>query len=316
MNKVLVAVFGVSLALSSCGSDGDSGTGDSGATQSELADLLVAQGAGVGFDEQCIRDKTDELSDQDAQFLIDNIDVVGHGGVRFRTGDVDRRSHRLSRRIRHDGHDGRCDVVSTDASDDTDAVDDSDDAASSELVSIERSGFSTWTNNSGETWASAAALVTNDSDQDLFGTEVTFNFVGADGVPVATESTYVDVIPAGESFPAQLETYTDLTAAMPITIEIVPFAESDSFFETEWIELELGSTTITSDEYFSNVSGTVTNPSDDVVRLLSDRLSDRDRRRRRRRRRLHLPRSSGPRPDDRLGGVRAGRPDPGGRGHR
>lgn len=264
MNKVLVAVFGVSLALSSCGSDGDGS--DSGATQSELADLLVAQAEGVDLDEQCIRDKAAELPDEDAQFLIDNID----------SSDTEDFSSELQTWI-----DGLIDclddsdmtensdavddeVVTTDAPNGTDAVSDSDGAASDDLVSIGKSGFSTWTSSSGETWASAAALVSNDSDQDLFGTEVTFNFIGADGTPVATESAFVTVIPAGDSFPAQVEAYTDLTSALPITVEITAFAEADSFFETEWVELELGPTTITPDELISTMSGTVTNPADDA----------------------------------------------------
>ena len=267
MNKFLVAVFGVSLALSSCGSDGDSG-GDSGATQAELADLLLDESGGVGFDEQCVRDKTGELSDDNAQFLIDNIDVSDTEGFSselqtwidglfdcFDDSDMTETSDAAG-----DTDDA---VASTDATADTDEASDSDVASSDELVSIGKSGFSTWANGSGETWASAAALVSNDSDQDLFGTEVTFNFVGADGTPVATESAFVDVIPAGDSFPVQIDTFTDLTAAMPVTVEIFAFAEPDSFFETEWVELELGPTTITPDEYFSTVSGTVTNPADD-----------------------------------------------------
>ena len=265
MNKVLVAVFGVSLALSSCGSDGGGSDGDSGATQSELADLLVAEGESVGFDEQCVRDKTAELSDEDAQFLIDNIDASDTEGFSSELQTwVDGLFDCLDdsdMTETSDAADGTDDaVVSTD---DTDAGDDSDTASSDELVSIGKFGFSTWANSSGETWGSAAALVVNDSDQDLFGTEVTFNFVGADGTPVATESAFVDVIPAGDSFPVQIDTFTDLTAAMPITVEIMAFAEPDSFFETEWVELELGPTTITSDEYFSTVTGTVTNPADD-----------------------------------------------------
>jgi hypothetical protein len=271
MNKVLVAVFGVSLALSSCGSDGDGGGGDTGGTQAELADLLLAEAEGVGFDEQCVRDKTDELSDEDAQFLIDNIDVSDTEGFSSELqtwidglfeclddSDVTETSEAAGTEV------VTTDATSdTDAPEDTDAVSDSDSASSDDLVSIAQSGFSTWANSAGETWASAGALVTNDSDQDLFGTEVTFNFIGADGTPVATESTFVDVIPAGDSFPAQIDTYTDLTAALPITVEIMAFAEPDSFFETEWVELELGPTTITSDEFSSTASGTVTNPADD-----------------------------------------------------
>ena len=267
MNKVLVAVFGVSLALSSCGSDGGGG-GDSGATQAELADLLVDQAGGVGFDEQCIRDKTDELSDDDAQFLIDNIDVSDTEGFSSELQTwIDGLFDCLDDSDMTETSDATDDTdgagAPVDATDDTNEASDSDDAASDELVSIGKSGFSTWASSSGETWASAAALVSNDSDQDLFSTEVTFNFVGADGTPVATESAFVDVIPAGDSFPVQIDTFTDLTTAMPITVEIMAFAEPDSYFETEWVELELGPTTITSDEYFSTVSGTVTNPADD-----------------------------------------------------
>ena len=75
MNRALVVVMSASLTLWGCGSDGGSDGGDGGASQSELADLLVAQGVDVGFSEQCVRDKTDELSDEDAQFLIDNFDA-------------------------------------------------------------------------------------------------------------------------------------------------------------------------------------------------------------------------------------------------
>jgi hypothetical protein len=53
----------------------------------------------------------------------------------------------------------------------------------------------------------------DDSDQDLFGTEVTVIFAGADGTPIATKSAFVDVIQAGDSFPAQIDTFTDLTSA-------------------------------------------------------------------------------------------------------
>jgi hypothetical protein len=269
MNKVLVAVCGVALALSSCGSDGDGG-GNSGATQSELADLLVDQAEGVGFDEQCVRDKTAELSEEDAQFLVDNIDATDTEGfsselqawVNGLFDCVDDSGTTETSDASNDEVSSDEEVSSTDATGDTDVDSDSDGAASDDLVSIEKSGFSTWTTSSGETWASAAALVVNDTDQDLFGTDVTFNFVGTDGTPVATESTFLEVIPAGDSFPTEIVIFTDLTAAMPVTVEVTAFADADSFFETEWVELELGPTMITSDEYFSTVSGTVTNPAD------------------------------------------------------
>ncbi len=125
-----------------------------------------------------------------------------------------------------------------------------------------KSGFSTY-EAIGETWASAGALVQNNSDSDLFYVEVTYNFIGADGTPVATESAFLDVIPAGESVPAHGLTTTDLTTAMSVTVEITAFAEEDSFFESEWIELELGpDVTLAEGEYSVTLTGTVTNPSD------------------------------------------------------
>jgi hypothetical protein len=62
------------LLLSACGGD-DEGGGQ----QAELAEMLIAE-TPVGADEACLRDKTGELSDDDAQFLIDNFDATDTGG--------------------------------------------------------------------------------------------------------------------------------------------------------------------------------------------------------------------------------------------
>jgi hypothetical protein len=72
-----VILIGTFLAFVGCGSDGG-GVGDGGATQSELAEIFIAIAPAEipeGIDEDCIRDKTAELSDEDAQFVIDNFDV-------------------------------------------------------------------------------------------------------------------------------------------------------------------------------------------------------------------------------------------------
>ena len=71
MKTTAVLVASASLLFFGCGGSDDGG---GGSTQTELADLLV-QDEGL-FDEQCIGDKTAELSDEDAQFLIDNIDAT------------------------------------------------------------------------------------------------------------------------------------------------------------------------------------------------------------------------------------------------
>jgi hypothetical protein len=75
MKKLMATMAVASMAVIGCGSDGDSG--GSGA-QEELADLLVTEE--TGFDEECVREKTDELSDADAQFLVDNIDATDTEG--------------------------------------------------------------------------------------------------------------------------------------------------------------------------------------------------------------------------------------------
>ena len=70
MKTTAALLVGLSLLMWGCGSDNDADE-----SQSELADLLLQDSAGV-VDEDCIRDKTDELSEQDAQFLIDNFEAT------------------------------------------------------------------------------------------------------------------------------------------------------------------------------------------------------------------------------------------------
>lgn len=64
-----------SLLVWGCGGDDDAG----GEAQEELADALLAEEV-TGADEACLRDKTAELSDDDAEFLLDNIDATDTSG--------------------------------------------------------------------------------------------------------------------------------------------------------------------------------------------------------------------------------------------
>ena len=76
MHRTAVLLVGASLLMWGCGSDDD---GSGGASQSELADILLEDSVGV-VDEECIRDKTNELSDEEAEFLLDNIDATDSDG--------------------------------------------------------------------------------------------------------------------------------------------------------------------------------------------------------------------------------------------
>jgi len=73
MRKIATLAIGVALAFVSvgCGSDADSGD-----AQNELADLLISD-VEFGAEPECLREKTGELSDDDAQFLIENFDADG-----------------------------------------------------------------------------------------------------------------------------------------------------------------------------------------------------------------------------------------------
>ena len=81
----------VSLALSACGDGGDG----SGSPQAELAELMLAEDEFGFSDEQCVRDKTKQLSDKDAQILVDNIENL-EPPARANIGD---RSWRNRRRL-------------------------------------------------------------------------------------------------------------------------------------------------------------------------------------------------------------------------
>ena len=67
MRWMAVVASAGALAVFGCGSDGDGGS-----VQDELAELLVEEAA---LDDECVRSKANQLSDDQAQFLIDNVDA-------------------------------------------------------------------------------------------------------------------------------------------------------------------------------------------------------------------------------------------------
>ena len=68
--KKLLVVLGVATVVWVGCSDDDDGSDP----QAELAALLV-QDVEFGVDTDCLAEKTEELSDEQAEFLIDNIDA-------------------------------------------------------------------------------------------------------------------------------------------------------------------------------------------------------------------------------------------------
>ena len=66
MRRLVAALAGGLLALAACGGDG-------GGNQDQAADMLIegAEDEGLEIDEDCVRDKASQLSDEDAQKIVD-----------------------------------------------------------------------------------------------------------------------------------------------------------------------------------------------------------------------------------------------------
>lgn len=75
MPKLRAFAISACVVLSACGG------GSSGADQERLADLMTAEESFGFVDEECIRDKTKQLSDEDARILVDNIDAEDVEGL-------------------------------------------------------------------------------------------------------------------------------------------------------------------------------------------------------------------------------------------
>lgn len=73
MKRLLATSLIAGLTLVACGDD-DGGGGGSDAKDRLYAEL-TADGT-EGLDEGCLREKVNDLSDDDAQFLADNIDAT------------------------------------------------------------------------------------------------------------------------------------------------------------------------------------------------------------------------------------------------
>ena len=163
---------------------------------------------------------------------------------------------------------GSDDATSSEAAVATEAPDDQSNTpaeAPDGLVSVAKSGFSTF-EAVGEIRATMGALIQSNADQDLVEVQVTYDFVGSDGTSVATETSTIAFLPAGEAVANSAQTMTDLTNSMPVTVEVTASADEDAGFGFEWAELEVivadPVIAVDDDDFFSGFSGTVTNTTD------------------------------------------------------
>lgn len=72
--NVFTAAAATAFALTSIAACGDDDDGGSGSAQDQVADMTIEQlgvDEGVDVDADCVRDKAHELSDDDAQVVID-----------------------------------------------------------------------------------------------------------------------------------------------------------------------------------------------------------------------------------------------------
>jgi hypothetical protein len=73
MRRVIAIAAIATLAIAACGSDDDGGGSGGDSVQDQAADQAIAEAAGedIQLDEDCVRDVAGELSDEDAQAIID-----------------------------------------------------------------------------------------------------------------------------------------------------------------------------------------------------------------------------------------------------
>jgi hypothetical protein len=155
-------------------------------------------------------------------------------------------------------------VITQAPGDEKDATAEDAGSDSGAPASVTKSGFSTFAAVD-ETYANMGALIQNNADEDFFLVEVTYNLIGSDGTKIATESSMIDFLPAGEAVSTTDWTMTDLTYAMPVTLEVTVLADEDSGYDNDWAEMEItvvDSTVVLDENGFGSFSGTITNPSD------------------------------------------------------
>jgi hypothetical protein len=131
-------------------------------------------------------------------------------------------------------------------------------AQSSDVVVVE-SGFSVGEGFDGGPAANAGVVLHNVGDQSHAFVEVVMTFVGADGAPVGTETSYVYAIDPGGTSHAAVDGVPLL--GRPTELRVVVVAEEEPAFWTGTVlPVQVGPVVV--DDFFGlEVSGTASNPT-------------------------------------------------------
>ena len=134
----------------------------------------------------------------------------------------------------------------------------------SEEPTVVDAGFSTYPALD-ETWATAGAVIANPSSESFAFVEVVFTLKAA-GKPIATETSYVDLLPANGEAYANVDIIQNLTAT-PDEIEVTVVTNEDGIFSDpeDYPALPLTVTGVSADDFGAKVTGTIKNPTDEVL---------------------------------------------------
>ncbi len=126
------------------------------------------------------------------------------------------------------------------------------------------SGFSTYPALE-ETWASAGAVISNPSSEDFAFVEVVFNLKAGD-TPVATETAFLNLVPADTDVYAAVSVIQNLTTP-PDSIEVEVVTDDEGFYDPDdYIAIPLTVSETVRDEFgLVTVTGTAMNPTDEIV---------------------------------------------------
>ncbi|KQY62403.1 hypothetical protein [Nocardioides sp. Root140] len=163
-------------------------------------------------------------------------------------------------------------VDSAEADDSTPAATESDEQPSEPEDFVIESGFTTGTDSIGTRYTSAGARLTNaNTDLAAYDVQVLFNLIGGNGEVIDTTTETVPYVGPGEAVPvAPLQIGFDLKAK-PIDLQVQVVGEfSDDVgpkgpLSDKGVILQMEGVDVIKGDYGNEISGRVTNTTDEVV---------------------------------------------------
>jgi hypothetical protein len=131
-------------------------------------------------------------------------------------------------------------------------------------LTVTEAGYSTYTDYDDSTAATGGAVITNEGEDDLADVEVIFNFLGADGKPVGTESTTLPAIESGGTGYASVGSVSLTGPVSSITVTTVP--DDSEYSDWDPTVLPVADVAVHREQYTGyTITGNATNDTREVL---------------------------------------------------